>query len=75
MAWLGRHDIIGSRDAINLAFKAGIISDGLVWLDMLKSRNLSSHIYNEPVADKVFSDIKRAYYPQFIALKATLENL
>jgi nucleotidyltransferase substrate binding protein (TIGR01987 family) len=44
LEYQGETDITGSRDAINLAFQRGMIADGLAWLEMLKSRNLSSHI-------------------------------
>jgi hypothetical protein len=39
---------------------------------MLKSRNLSSHIYLEPVAEELLADIRKVYYPLFVELKTVL---
>jgi nucleotidyltransferase substrate binding protein (TIGR01987 family) len=72
LEYQGENNIVGSREAIKLAFKAGIISDGVAWLEMLKSRNLSSHIYNEPVAEDILADIRKVYYPLFVKLNAVL---
>ncbi len=56
----GNNSITGSRDATREAFKFGIITNGDVWMDMLKSRNLSSHTYDEVVVndivDKIFNN-------------------
>jgi len=72
LEYQGENNIVGSREAINLAFKAGIITDGVSWLNMLKSRNLSSHIYNEPIADEILSDIINIYHSLFQELLTTL---
>ena len=39
----GQTDIYGSRDAIRKAFESGLIDDGESWMDMLASRNKTSH--------------------------------
>ena len=41
----GETDIHGSRDAFRLAFRRGLIEDGKTWMDMIKSRTLTSHTY------------------------------
>lgn len=64
--------IIGSRDAFRLAFKNGLLENGEVWMDMIKSRQLTSHTYDEEISAKVFEDIIEKYYPEFVALKLTL---
>ena len=38
--------MLGSRDAIREAFHAGLLSDGPVWMEMVRDRNLTSHVYN-----------------------------
>lgn len=38
--------IIGSRDATREAFSIKLIQDGEGWLEMIKSRNKTSHTYN-----------------------------
>jgi len=42
-------DIAGPRPSIEQAFQIGLIQDGLVWMQMLKDRNLTTHTYNETV--------------------------
>jgi len=65
----------GSRDAFRLAFKRGLREDGETWMDMIKSRTLTSHTYNEDVADKIAADILNRYYSEFVALQTTMESL
>ena len=49
------------RHCIKEAFKANLISDDEIILDMLEDRNLSSHIYNEEESKKIFNRIKDVY--------------
>lgn len=43
----GNPEIRGSRDAARFAFKTNLLSNGELWMDMIISRNQSSHTYNE----------------------------
>lgn len=70
----GETEIHGSRDAFKLAFNRGIIEKGDVWMDMIKSRSLTSHTYNEEVAEKIASDIEKSYVAEFIALHNKFEQ-
>lgn len=60
------------RACIKEAFKMGIIDDDEIFLDMLEDRNLTSHIYDESTAEKIFERIKKVYVPQF---EKTLNSL
>ncbi|HUT02805.1 MAG TPA: nucleotidyltransferase substrate binding protein [bacterium] len=71
----GETDIYGSRDVFRLAFRRGLIENGEAWMDMIKSRNLTSHTYDEAVASEIVSAILESYFAEFEALKATLEEL
>jgi nucleotidyltransferase substrate binding protein (TIGR01987 family) len=71
----GEVSIIGSRDAFRLAFKRGLIENGEIWMEMIKSRVLTSHTYNEDVADDISSRIVAEYYPEFIRLQMRLEAM
>lgn len=71
----GQTDIYGSRDATRKAFELGIIEDGESWMDMLKSRNRTSHTYNEEVAEEICKAVFDVYYSLFLQLKTKLENL
>ena len=49
----GFDGIGGSRDATRKAFEMSLISDGQSWMDMIKSRNETSHNYDGSMADDV----------------------
>ena len=71
----GNTKIRGSRDATREAFKIQLISDGQVWMDMIKSRNETSHTYNEETADEIFLKIIKEYYPAFEMFTFAMEEL
>ncbi len=71
----GEINLNGSRDTFRLAFKRGIIEDGETWMDMIKSRTLTSHTYNEDVAKKIAADIVNRYYPEYKKLHSRMESL
>jgi nucleotidyltransferase substrate binding protein (TIGR01987 family) len=71
----GEAGLQGSRDAIQLAFKRGLIQNGDVWMDMLKDRNRTSHSYNEKTADEIASSILSKYFYCFIELRTGLEYI
>jgi nucleotidyltransferase substrate binding protein (TIGR01987 family) len=60
--------LIGSKDASRSAFKLGLINEGEVWMDMIKARNLSSHTYNQEIADDIVENILQRFYPAFESL-------
>lgn len=71
----GNNDIKGSRDATREAFKNSIIIDGEGWMEMIKSRNLSSHTYDEEIAEQIIQAIVHLYYGLFCNLKAEMQRL
>ena len=75
LEYQGQTDIFGSRDAIRKSFKLGIIDDGQDWMDMLESRNKTSHTYNEETAEEISRAVKEVYYFLFQKLKEKLESL
>nr|WP_307904290.1 nucleotidyltransferase substrate binding protein [Haliovirga abyssi] len=42
-----------------------LIENGEVWMQMIKSRNLSSHTYDETRADDIVEVIKSSYFNEF----------
>ena len=70
----GNTDIYGSRDATKKAFALGLIDDGEIWMQMIKSRNLTSHTYDENTADEIIGIVKDLYCVQFEKLKLKLEE-
>ncbi len=50
------------KDVLKEAFSAGLLDDEFTWLNMLKDRNLTSHTYDEALANNIFAHI-RLYVP------------
>ena len=71
----GNQTISGSRDATREAFKIGLIIDGDTWMDMLKSRNLTTHTYNEETAEQIHEKIMNHYHILFIDFAVKMESL
>ena len=70
----GTIGILGSRDASREAFQKGLIVDGDVWMEMIKSRNQSTHTYAEATAKDLAAKIVNSYLAAFLALAAVLEK-
>lgn len=66
--------VLGSKDATRAAFAADLIENGELWMDMIKSRNQTSHTYNEGTADAIFKKILEQYLFAFSAFKDTMEE-
>ncbi|MCY7352782.1 MAG: nucleotidyltransferase substrate binding protein [Cytophagaceae bacterium] len=70
----GYQDVKGARDAIQLAFRTALIEDGEAWMQMFKSRNLTSHTYNRETAEAILKAIKESYFFLLNALIIKLES-
>lgn len=68
-------DLIGSRDATRTAFKNGLIEQGDDWMKMIVARNLTSHTYNQTIAQAVVKDILEKFYPAFAAMTVRFTRL
>ena len=71
----GHHSLYGSKDTTREAFKRGLIANGEVWMDMIKSRNLGSHTYNREIAEKIAQAIVKNYLTEFEELSKVLRNI
>lgn len=71
----GTTSITGSRDATREAFKRGLIEDGEGWMEMIVSRNKSSHTYNEDTATEIADKILSCYFDLFVTFEAKLLEL
>jgi nucleotidyltransferase substrate binding protein (TIGR01987 family) len=60
------------KDALKEAFRMGLLVEEGVYLDMLKDRNKTSHIYDKEEANKIFRRIKKKYLPRMKSLLANL---
>lgn len=71
----GPSTLRGARDATRSAFEMGLIDQGERWMEMIQSRNLTSHTYNEGTADEIYDQIVQVYHPLFISFEQKMENL
>ena len=67
--------ITGSRDAVREAFAVQLVTDGQGWMDMIKSRNLSSHTYNPEIAHAIVKDVVEKYAALFAAFARNMAAL
>lgn len=70
----GYTEIRGSRDAFRLALQMEIIDDAR-WMESISDRNLTSHNYDEEVAQDVYEAIMTKYYPLLIKFEQTMSSL
>lgn len=71
----GASNITGSRDATRQAFSVGLVKDGDGWMEMIKSRNQTSHTYNRATADDIVRNILDRYYVLFQAFLEKMTTL
>lgn len=71
----GVQNLYGSRDATREAFKTGLIENGEAWMNMIQSRNLTSHTYEEAIATEIVSAIRATYFVEFETLRIKLDKL
>ncbi|MDO4430185.1 MAG: nucleotidyltransferase substrate binding protein [Lonepinella koalarum] len=75
LKWEGEVDIYGSKSASRLAFNRGLITQGEVWQEMIKSRNTTVHTYDEAILIKEFDKIIKDYLPLFIEFQQRVEKI
>ncbi len=64
----------GSKDAVRLAFSRGLITQGEIWMEMIESRNLSSHTYDQSIAHQVVERVTHHYIALFQAFSVEMDK-
>lgn len=59
------------KDVLKESYQGQLIDDEAIWLSMLNDRNLTSHTYDEALADQIYGRIQ-TYIP---ILRKTFEHL
>lgn len=74
LEWSGVADVdsLSRRDLFREAARAGLIDDAERWFEFLKARNVTSHTYNESIAEEVYL-AARAFRDQCSELLRALE--
>lgn len=68
----GIENIATPKSTIRESFKVGIVKNVDTWLEMIDDRNLTSHIYNQSLADDIYTRIATKYIKE---LKLNLEYM
>ena len=71
----GAELITGLGDATREAFNRGLLENGEAWMEMIKSRNKTSHTYDLKVADDIVEKILSPYFPLFKIFHSTMEKI
>jgi nucleotidyltransferase substrate binding protein (TIGR01987 family) len=74
LAEKGYSGIVGPKPVIEQSFQDGYIEDGIGWMRMHKSRNLTSHTYDEETAQEIAIQVSEEYFDLFKNLKIRLEK-
>lgn len=61
----GYTDINSPKSVMKTAFADGLIKNEQGWLDILSSRNITSHVYDDAEAEKIFGNITAVYVKLF----------
>ena len=76
LEYMGFIEKIGSpREVIQTAFKQGIIVDGKQWIDMMLSRNVLSHLYDEDESRKTYNKVQVSYISLLKELDKKFESI
>ena len=71
----GLEEIRGPKPVLQQAFQDGLIRDGVLWMEMLRARNESSHIYDEKVFLQIYAQAKDNFLKTFQELASRLQGL
>ena len=71
----GNSIILGSRDAIREAFDKGLVEDGEGWMEMIMSRDQTSHTDNKHICGCDRRAHPRTYFDLFESLALRMSGL
>ena len=75
LQYQGTHNLADARDTTRKAISVKLIQEGAIWMDMIASRNRTSHTYNKATADAIVDLVINQYHSQFCQLNTRLESL
>ena len=67
-------DLNFPKQVLKCAYENRMIDNEKIWLDMLESRNRTSHIYDDKTAAKIASDITVRFLPELKKLAVYFQN-
>ena len=51
------YDVKSPRETVKQSFQIGLIDNGHIWIDALSNRNLTTHTYDEELAEIMTREI------------------
>lgn len=63
------------KSVVREAYKAGIIKNGEIWIEMIDDKNLTSHIYSQSMADDIYLRITKKYFKELELLFHYLKEM
>ena len=67
--------VLSPKDALKAAYQQGLITDAAAWNELHVKRNLTSHTYDEKLAEEIFIYLKKEGLSLFLTLKQKLRTL
>lgn len=71
----GYEGVRGPRPVIEQAFQDGIIKTGPVWMEMLKARNDTSHLYDEATFTRISKQVKGGFLEALCVFREEFKNV
>ena len=65
-------DVPVARNVIRAAFETNLVSDGDMWVEAMKARNIMSHEYDCSAFGKTVTKISADFLPLLVSLRARL---
>lgn len=67
--------LYGSKDSTRWAYEKGLITDGEVWMQMIASRNYTSHNYDDAEAEDIADAIVNNFFPALQAFDEKMHTI
>jgi len=71
----GNFSVKGSRDATKEGFNLGLLNNGKIWMEMIQSRNITSHLYDEKTSEAIAEKIIKEYHTEFVEFEKTITRM
>lgn len=71
----GVSGLFGSRDATRQAFAKDLITDGELWMEMIRDRNKSSHVYDEAAVKEIVTAVTTRYLDAYMRMRERMSEL
>lgn len=65
----------GLIQSFEFTHSKNLITNGEVWMSMIKSRNQTSHTYNQGIADDITDLILKCYHAEFMSFLQSMQQL